>query len=140
MRIQFKLNFESRSSSHYILNAFALPLASYLVMSNGDASSSGLLQLYTTDVSNNVQARIFSGPVDPPEKPIAASESNNYLSPSPPSPSRRSPRLLKGPEPDYTDPNGGSVGAIVNQDEELFGLSRPLTPENEAIVQNGECQ
>ncbi|KAH7871874.1 uncharacterized protein C8R40DRAFT_1120607 [Lentinula edodes] len=136
MRIQFKLNFESRSSSHYILNAFALPLASYLVMSNGDASSSGLLQLYTTDVSNNVQARIFSGPVDPPEKPIAASESNNYLSPSPPSPSRRSPRLLKGPEPDYTDPNGGSVGAIVNQDEELFGLSRPLTPENEAIVQN----
>ncbi|GAW02402.1 hypothetical protein LENED_004056 [Lentinula edodes] len=115
MRIQFKLNFESRSSSHYILNAFALPLASYLVMSN---------------------ARIFSGPVDPPEKPIAASESNNYLSPSPPSPSRRSPRLLKGPEPDYTDPNGGSVGAIVNQDEELFGLSRPLTPENEAIVQN----
>lgn len=133
-----KLNFASRSSSHYILNAFALPLASYLVMSDGDTSSSGFLQLSTTD--NNVPARIFSGPVDPSEKPIGASESNDYMSPSPQSPSRRSPRLIKGPELDYMDPNGGVLEAIVNQDEECFGLSRPLTPENEAIVQNGERQ
>ncbi|KAJ4487980.1 hypothetical protein J3R30DRAFT_875144 [Lentinula aciculospora] len=105
-------------------------------MSDGDTDQISGIPIGSS--FTDAEARIFFEPTNP-EKKINASYSSDYLPPARSSPALRSPKLSTATEPSPVAGTAELIGgeaAIIERDEELFGSSRSLTPENEGFIQD----
>ncbi|KAJ3779335.1 hypothetical protein FB446DRAFT_3930 [Lentinula raphanica] len=90
----------------------------------------------TNPSAESLGAEVLAGVVDSPEP---SGPNTEYLSPTRVSPLRRSPRLSQAVKVVALDDDAELLvdeAANIAEEDATFGSSRPLTPENEGLIQD----